>query len=388
MCPTALSLPRAFRALALLLLAGLLTACDDEQPQSAQQAPTVGVITATPELVVVTMELSGRLEPWRIAQVRAQVSGIVKSRDFVEGSDVEAGQQLYQIDPAPYRAAVREAESNLAVARANLLKAKAQNDRIAALGKVKAVSELDVIIADATLKQAEAEVEAARATVEATNIDLDYATVKAPISGRAGRSLVTEGALVGEGEATHLTTIQQIEPIYASFTQSAADALILRSSYAKKSLGLTGDEAIPVRLILEDGSRYAHQGRLLFGEVNVDPGTGQINFRAEVPNPEGMLLPGMYVRVLLEQARFPDSFLIPQKAVTRTEHGDTVLVVGEDNVVAVRSVTIVGEQNNHWIVAEGLEGNEQIMVDSFFKAPPGTEVTPQGIVPANAVVRE
>lgn len=385
---TALIFPRAFRALALLVLVGLLTACNGELPETSQQAPTVGVIIASPQLVVVTKELSGRLEPWRIAQVRAQVSGIVKSRDFVEGSDVEAGQQLYQIDPAPYRAAARQAESNLAVAGANLLKAKAQNDRIAALGEVKAVSELDVITADATLKQAEAEVEAAKARVEAAHIDLAYATVRAPISGRVGRSLVTEGALVGEGEATHLTTIQQIEPIYASFTQSAANALTLRSSYANKSLGLTSDNAIPVRLILEDGSRYAQPGRLLFGEVNVDPGTGQITFRAEIPNPDGMLLPGMYVRVLLEQASFPDSYLIPQKAVSRTEHGDTVLVVGEDDVVAVRPVTIVGEQNNHWIIAEGLQSDERIMIDSFFKAPPGTEVTPELIASASAVIWE
>jgi membrane fusion protein (multidrug efflux system) len=212
--------------------------------------------------------------------------------------------------------------------------------------------------------------------------------VRAPIDGRAGRSLVTEGALVRQEDATHLTTIQQIQPIYASFDQSAADALKLRNSFANKTLDLTGDNAIPVRLILEDGSRYPHEGRLLFGEVNVDPATGQIDFRAQIPNPDRILLPGMYVRVVVEQARFPEGFLIPQKAVTRNEHGDTVLVVGEGDVVEVRPVTIAGAQNNQWIITEGLEANERVMVDGFFKAPPGTRVKPLDGGAQNAVAGE
>lgn len=366
---------------ALLLLSLSMVACGGGQAEPVQQnAPTVGVITVEPQLVLVMSELSGRLEPWRIAEVRAQVSGIIQSREFVEGSDVKAGQTLYQIDPAPYRAAVHQAESALAMAQANLLKARAQSDRFAALGKVKAVSELDEITANASFKQAEAEVEAARAGVESARINLGYATVKAPISGRVGRSLVTEGALVGEGEATHLTTIQQIEPVYASFTQTVADALKLRSSYANKTLDLTGNNVIPVRLILEDGSHYPHPGHLLFGELNVDPGTGLINFRAEIPNPDRMLLPGMYVRVLVEQARYPDGFLVPQKAVTRSEHGDTLLLVDEDNVVTVRAVTIVGSRNNDWIVTAGLADGERVMVDGFFKAPPGATVKPLATV--------
>jgi len=372
----------------LLAISLALAACGGEPQQQEQWVPTVGVITAVPELVVVTTEMSGRLEPWRIAEVRAQVSGIVESRDFAEGSDVKAGQKLFQIDPAPYQASVNEAESNLAVARANLLKAKAQYDRIAALGKVKAVSELDEITAQATFRQAEAGVAAAQAAVESARIDLARATVRAPIDGRAGRSLVTEGALVRQEDATHLTTIQQIQPIYASFDQSAADALKLRNSFANKTLDLTGDNAIPVRLILEDGSRYPHEGRLLFGEVNVDPATGQIDFRAQIPNPDRILLPGMYVRVVVEQARFPEGFLIPQKAVTRNEHGDTVLVVGEGDVVEVRPVTIAGAQNNQWIITEGLEANERVMVDGFFKAPPGTRVKPLDGGAQNAVAGE
>lgn len=362
---------------ALMALSALLAACGGGEAAPPQQGvPTVGVITVEPQLVMVTSELSGRLEPWRIAEVRAQVSGIIQSRDFVEGTDVKAGDKLFQIDPSPYQAAMHQAESTLAMARANLLKAKAQYDRFAALGKVKAVSELDEITANATFKQAEAEVEAAKAGVESARINLDYATVKAPISGRVGRSLVTEGALVGEGEATHLTTIQQVEPIYASFTQTVADALKLRSSYANKTLDLTGDNVIPVRLILEDGSSYPHEGRLLFGELNVEPGTGLINFRAEMPNPDSMLLPGMYVRVVVEQARYPDGFLIPQKAITRSEHGDTLLLVGDDNVVSVQAVTIAGSMDNNWIVTEGLEAGARVMVDGFFKAQPGATVKP------------
>ena len=377
-----------FPRLCLLATLAVLSACGDAPAPPPQAAPTVGVMTANPELVVVTTEMSGRLEPWRIAEVRAQVSGIVQSRDFAEGSDVKAGQKLFPIDPAPYQSAVDEATSNLAVARANLLKARAQYDRIAALGKLKAVSELDEISARATFKQAEAGVAAAEAAVASARIDLAHATVRAPINGRVGRSLVTEGALVRKEEATHLTTIQQIEPIYASFDQSAADALRLRSSFANKTLDLTGDNAIPVRLVLEDGTRYPHEGRLLFGEVNVDPATGQIDFRAEIPNPDRILLPGMYVRVVVEQARFPEGFLVPQKAVTRNEHGDTLLVVGADNRVDVLPVTIAGVQNNQWIITEGLEGNERVMVDGFFKAPPGTRVTPLDISVPNAVAGE
>jgi len=366
---------RPLRSFLLMVAVALLAACDGGEVAAPQDAaPAVGVITVEPQLVMVTSELSGRLEPWRIAEVRAQVSGIVQSRDFVEGRDVKAGDKLFQIDPSPYLASMHQAESALAVARANLLKAKAQYDRFAALGKVKAVSELDEITAQATFKQAEAEVAAAQAGVEAARINLEYATVRAPISGRVGRSLVTEGALVGEGEATHLTTIQQIEPIYASFTQTVADALKLRSSYANKTLDLTGDNVIPVRLILEDGSRYPHEGRLLFGELNVEPGTGLINFRAEMPNPERMLLPGMYVRVVVEQARYPDGFLIPQQAITRSENGDTLLLVGPDNVVGVRAVTIAGSRDNDWIVTEGLEAGEQVVVEGTQKIRAGTVV--------------
>ena len=360
-----------------IIFALVVSACGGPVEESAaSRPPTVGVISVQPEEVHLTAEFAGRLEPWRIAEVRAQVSGIVLSREFTEGATVEAGQTLFQIDPAPYRAKVMEAESNLAVARANLLQAKAQYDRVAALGKVRAVSELDEITAEANYHQAQAQVEAARAVIESARVDLDNATVKAPISGRIGRSMVTEGALVDDGGATHMATIRQTEPIYASFNQGSADALRLRASYAAKSLTLTEDDAVPVSLILEDGTRYRHGGHLLFGEASVEPSTGQINYRAEIPNPDYLLMPGMYVRVILEQALYPEAFLIPQKAVTRNEHGDTVLALDDKDTVTIRLVTIAGAKANHWIVTEGLEAGDRVVVDGFYKVAPGRAVTP------------
>ncbi|MAT51669.1 MAG: efflux transporter periplasmic adaptor subunit [Porticoccaceae bacterium] len=365
-----------YRLLVAVLIGSLVGCGDYGEPTAGGSIPNVGVMIAEPRLVTLSSELSGRLEPWRIAEVRAQVSGIVLKRLFREGSDVKAGDELFRIDPAPYRAAVQQAQSNLAVANANLLIAKAQYDRIAALGKVKAVSELDEITAQASYKQAEAEVEAAEAALESARIDLEYATVKAPISGRIGRSLVTEGALVGQGEATHLATIQQIHPIYASFNQSAREALSLRRFYAEGALNLNPDKSIPVRLRLEDGSEYPHTGSLLFGELTVERSTGQINFRAQFPNSEGMLLPGMYVRAIMEQGRYPNAILVPQQAVTRGDNVDTLWVVDEDQKVAVREVEIAGSKGNQWIVTGGVAAGDRVVVDGFFKAAPGAQVTP------------
>lgn len=362
-----------------LVMTLLISGCDMNSHNSppAPPPPSVGVIEAQPRVVKVTAELSGRLEAWRIAEVRARVAGIIQSKLFNEGSDVDAEQALFQIDATPYKNAVRQAEANLAVANANLLKAKAQSERILSLGKANVVSELDQINADASLKGAEAEVEAAKAALSSTQIDLEYATVRAPISGRIGRSLVTEGALVGQNEATHLATIQQINPIYASFSQSAMAALNLRNAYANEMISLNAeDQSIPVQLRLEDGSDYPHPGRLLFGELTVERSTGQIQFRAKFPNPDNLLLPGMYVKVVVEQAQYPDAFLIPQQAVTRSAQGDTVMVISADNEVAARKVTIAGSKENQWIITKGLTAGEKVMVDGFFKARPGALVTP------------
>lgn len=362
-----------------LMIASFMAGCDmSSQPApSAPPPPTVGVIEAQPELVKVTAELSGRLEAWRIAEVRARVAGIIQSKLFSEGSEVKADQALFQIDATPYKNAVRQAEANLALANAKLLKARAQSERILSLGKAKVVSELDQINADASLKGAEAEVEAARAALSSTHIDLEYAEVHAPISGRIGRSLVTEGALVGQNEATHLATIQQIHPIYASFSQSAMAALNLRSAYVNKMVELNSDDhSLPVQLLLENGSEYSHPGRLLFGELAVERSTGQIQFRAVFPNPESVLLPGMYVKVVVEQAQYPDAFLIPQQAVTRSEQGDIVMVISSDDHVVSRQVTIAGSRGNHWIITKGLTAGDKVMVDGFFKVRPGAKVTP------------
>lgn len=363
----------------LLLIITFITGCDmgSKGAQALPPPPSVGVIEVQPQLVKVTAELSGRLEAWRIAEVRARVAGIIQSRLFDEGSEVSAGEALFQIDATPYKNAVRQAEANLALANANLLKARAQSERILSLGKAKVVSELDQINADASLKGAEAEVEAARAVLSSTYIDLEYAAVHAPISGRIGRSLVTEGALVGQNETTHLATIQQIDPIYASFSQSALAALNLRKAYVNEMVELNvEDHSLPVQLLLENGSVYSHPGRLLFGELAVERSTGQIQFRAVFPNTENLLLPGMYVKVVVEQAQYPDAFLIPQQAVTRSQEGDAVMVIGRDNQVVSRKVTIAGSKENHWIITKGLSAGEIVMVDGFFKAGPGTQVTP------------
>jgi len=363
-----------------IIFALVVTACGGPGEEgSGAQPPTVSVLSAYPQKVSLSAEFPGRLEPWRIAEVRAQVSGIVLERTFTEGSTVEEGEVLYQLDPAPYRARVAEEKSNLAVARANLLQARAQHERIRALGELKAVSELDAITAEATFRQAEAQVEAATAALDNARIDLDRATVKAPISGRIGRSLVTEGALVGEGEATHLATIQQLDPIYASFNQGSADALQLRNSFAQQQLTLTADNSLPVRLILEDGNLYPEAGRLLFGEVTVEPTTSQINFRAAVPNEEHLLLPGMFIRVQLEQVLYQDAYLVPQKVAIRDGGGDRVRVVNEDNVVELKPVVIAGEQDNHWIVTKGLAPGDQVLMDNFFKAKPGHKVIPHSL---------
>jgi membrane fusion protein (multidrug efflux system) len=369
--------------LALLILLGCETDRNSQQP--AELIPTVGVIAATPQLVKVTAELPGRLEPWRIAEVRARVAGIIQSRDFQEGTEISQGQQLYQIDPKPYEAAEAKARANLAIAKASAVKAKAQSDRIDVLGKAKVVSELDQINADASMQAASAQIEAAQAELNTARINLEYARVIAPINGRIGRSKVSEGALVGENEATHLATIQQINPIYANFSQNAQDALKLRAAYASKQLLVDPvDNSIEVRLSLEDGSEYPLAGKLLFGELSVNPGTGQLDYRASFPNPNWYLLPGMYARAVIEQARYPNAFLIPQQSITRSGEGDIVYVINQQDIVATRQVTVAGSLGNDWIVTAGLQEGERVMTDGFFKAPPGTRVDAVLLADVNA----
>jgi len=344
----------------------------------APPAPEVGVVVAAPSDVGLVTELPGRLEASRVAQVRARASGILLKREFREGSDVKAGQLLFRIDPAPLVAAAQNAQATLARAEANAVQAKALADRYKPLVEANAVSKQEYATAVASQKTAEADVAAGRAAVQTAKINLGYADVTSPIAGRIGRALVTEGALVGQGDATELAVVQQINPMYVNFTQSASDVLKLRRALAAGQYKrANGEEAASVNVVLEDGTEYALPGKLLFSDLTVDSTTGQVTLRAEVPNPKGELLPGLYVRVRLEQAQATNAITIPQQAVTRTQQGDTVSVVSADGKISQRTVKISAAKDNQWVVLDGLKAGEQVMVDGFQKLqmmPPGTPV--------------
>ena len=338
----------------------------------------VGVVTVSQQDVGLVTELPGRLEASRIAQVRARAVGILQERLFREGSDVKAGQRLFRIDAAPYAAAAASARAGQAKAEANLAQASALAERYKPLVEVNAISKQDYAAAVSAQKQAEADVALGRASVQTANINLGYASVTAPISGRIGRALVTEGALVGQGgDATQLAVIQQINPMYVNFTQSASDVLKLRKAMATGQFKrANGPDAASVRIVLEDGSIYAQSGKLLFSDLTVDSTTGQITLRAEVPNDAGQLLPGLYVRVRLEQALATNAILLPQQAVARAPSGDSVMVVDADGKVATRPVKIGGVKNSQWVVLEGLKPGEKVVVDGFQKIQPKAIVKP------------
>ena len=344
----------------------------------ARPAPEVGVVVATPTDVGLVTELPGRLEASRVAQVRARASGILLKREFREGSDVKAGQLLFRIDPAPLVAASQNAQATLARAEANAVQAKALADRYKPLVEANAVSKQEYANAVAAQKTAEADVAAGRAAVQTAKINLGYADVTSPIAGRIGRALVTVGALVGQGDATELAVVQQINPMYVNFTQSASDVLKLRRALAAGQYKrANGEEAASVTVVLEDGTDYTLPGKLLFSDLTVDQATGQVTLRAEVPNPKGELLPGLYVRVKLEQAQATNAITVPQQAVTRTQQGDTVSVVSADGKISQRTVKISAAKDNQWVVLDGLKQGEQVMVDGFQKLqmmPPGTPV--------------
>ncbi|HOP91368.1 MAG TPA: efflux RND transporter periplasmic adaptor subunit, partial [Ottowia sp.] len=331
---------RVCSAAALLALAAGLAACGDAKSPSgaangagagAPPPPEVAVVTVQPGTVQLSTELPGRLEASRVAQVRARATGILLKRTFTEGSDVKAGQTLYQIDAAPYDAALQSAQAQLAQAQAQLAQASATATRYKPLVAVRAVSQQDYDAAVAAEKAAQAQVAAGQAAVRTASINRGYATVTAPLTGRIGRTLVTEGALVSAQDGTQLTTIQQINPLYLNITQPAAQVLQLREALQAGQLERAGKaEAARVQVLLENGQAYGEAGRLLFTDLSVDPATGQVSLRAEVPNPRGLLLPGMYVRARLQQAEVDNAILLPQQAVTRGSSGDTVMVVTED----------------------------------------------------------
>lgn len=368
---------RPAATLSALALTLILAACGDGNGNGGPPPPQVGTLTAQAQAITPVAELPGRLEAWRIAEVRARVAGIVQERRFTEGSDVKAGDLLYRIDPAPYQAAVSRAQAELSRAEANHFQARSQSKRIQALRQTGVVSEQDAINAQADEKQAEAAAEAARAALKTARIDLDYANVTAPIDGRVGRALVTEGALVGQGEATPLAVVQQIDRLYVGFTQSAREVLQLRQSLASGERTQQGGvDSLPVQLILEDGSTYAQEGRLLFTDLSVDSGTARVSLRAEVPNPDKLLLPGMFVRVRIQQAAYPAAFRVPQQAVFRNENGDLMRVLTADNQVEDRFVTVAGTVDKDWIITTGLSDGERFVVDGFQKIRPGAPVDP------------
>jgi len=358
---------------AVVAALGALAACGQQAPANAPAGgggpppAEVGVVTVAPRAVGLATELPGRLEASRVAQVRARAAGILQKRLFKEGSDVKAGQALFLIDPAPYQASAASAQATLARAQANATQATAQAERYKPLIEANAISKQDYINAVAMQKSAEADVAAAKAALQTAQINLGYASVTAPIAGRIGRALVTEGALVGQGEATQLAVVQQINPMYVNFTQSTTDVLRLRKAVESGQFKRAGTDGASVRVVLEDGSDYGQPGKLLFSDLTVDPSSGQITLRAEVPNAAGLLLPGMYVRVRLEQAQAEAGIVVPQQAVTRGSTGDSVMVVGTDGKVAPRPVKIGSSIEGQWVVLDGLKAGEQVMVDGFQK---------------------
>jgi len=339
--------------------------------------PEVSVVELRAESLTLTTELPGRLDPVRVAEVRARVPGIILKRLFEEGSDVKAGEVLLQIDPAPFQATLDSAKANLAKAEANYKKAQAKENRYKPLVEYNAVSKQDYDDAVAAAQQGEADVLAAKAAVETASLNLGYATVTAPITGRIGRAKVTEGALVGQAEATPLATIQQMDPIYFDFTQSSTEVLKLRRMLESGKLKSLAPGEAKVTLLLEDGTVYPHPGKLLFSDISVDPTTGMITLRALLPNPDHLLLPGMFARGRLEQAVETAALMVPQRSVMRGPNGlATVLVVNADNKVEARPIQTQSAQGDKWIVSSGLKPGERVVVEGLQKAIPGTEVVP------------
>ncbi len=379
------------KALSIALNLGLgmsLVGCSPSNTAAptAPPPPEVGVVTVATTATALNTELPGRLEAFRTAQVRARVAGILQKRLFTEGSDVKAGQPLFDIDPAPYRAALASAQAQLARAEANLVQAQALAERYAPLAKTQAVSQQEATNAQAGFQQAKADVAAGKAAVQTAQINLGYASVSSPIAGRIGRALVTEGALVGQGEATPLALVQQVDKLYVNFTQPVADVMRLRQALAQGQLQRApGKEAAQVQVLLDDGSVFPQTGRLLFSDLSVDPSSGQVTLRAELPNPQGTLLPGLYVRVRLPVAQASDAVLLPQQAVAHTAQGDSVLVVAEDGSVSARPVKLgPAPQPDRSLVLSGLKPGERVIVDGLQRARAGAKVRAVPWAPAAA----
>ena len=362
-----------------LLALPFLSACGDKQaaPSAApaKAAIPVTAVTVQPERMGVVAELPGRVEAMRTAQVRARVPGIVLKLAYREGTDVKVGNLLYLIDPAPFQAASNSAAATLARAQASEAQAALKARRNQALVETAAISRQEYDDSQTALAQTRADVAAAQAALEQARLNLGYTQVSAPIAGRIGRSLVTEGALVGQAEVTPLATIQQLDPIYVTLTQSSAERLALQQALAAGKLKNSAAAQPTLSLMLEDGRTYAHTGKLLFSEQTVDESTGSVTIRAVFPNPERLLLPGMYARARIEQAVDEQAILVPQQSVVRNQDGASVLVVGADGKVASRPVVTGAAQGNRWAVLKGLSAGDQVVVEGLQKAKPGDTVS-------------
>jgi len=353
-----------------------LVGCNGQtEAQQAAQAPEVAVVVIQPQRVELSTELPGRTSPYRIAEIRPQVSGIVQKRLFQEGADVKAGQLLYQIDSAPFQVAHDSARASLAKAQANLPSLKLKAERYKELLVEDAVSRQDYDDAAASVEQSRAEVEYWKAAVEAARINLGYTRVAAPISGRIGKSSVTDGALVTAYQPAPLAVIQQLDPIYVDVTQSSAELLRLRRSMESGSLSPNGETSKRVRLLLEDGTLYPHEGTLQFRDVTVDPTTGSFTLRIVVPNQRNLLLPGMFLRAVVQEGVMEQAILAPQQGIIRTPKGEPVAwVVDESGKVQQRPLTLNRTIGNTWLVSSGLSAGDRVIVEGMLNVRPGTSV--------------
>jgi len=369
--------------IALLVLSTLvasiaLTGCDlaAEQSQvSAPRAMPVGVVTLKSQALTLKKELPGRINAFQIAEIRPQVSGIVQARLFTEGKQVEQGQALYQINPATFKAELAASEAAVAKAQASIASTKAKAARFSELLKIKAVSQQDFDEADATYKQANAELLTAKAQLQSAQINLDYSHVSSPISGQISKSSVTVGALVSASQATALATVTQLDPIYVDLTQSSNELTRLKKAIASGTLTVDSTSQTDVELIMEDGSIYPHKGTLQFSEVTVDPSTGSVTLRAKFPNPEKLLLPGMYARASIIEGVKADAILVPQRGVSRNSKGEpTAMVVSKDNKVESRVLTVDRTVGSNWLVTSGLADGDKLIVEGLQKIRPGAPV--------------
>ncbi|WP_179403470.1 efflux RND transporter periplasmic adaptor subunit [Burkholderia guangdongensis] len=374
-----------YRLITVATAAVFLAACGKKETAPPSQTPEVGVITAEPTSVPVYTELPGRTSAYLVAQVRARVDGIVLRREFTEGADVKAGQRLYKIDPAPYVAQLNSAKAALAKAQANLATQNALVARYKVLVAANAISKQDYDNAVAAQGQAAADVASGKAAVDTAQINLGYTDVSSPISGRVGISQVTPGAYVQASQATLMSTVQQLDKVYVDLTQSSLDGLKLRQAIQSGKLTTSGPGAAKVTLILEDGKPYPEPGKLQFSDVTVDQSTGSVTIRAQFPNPNGTLLPGMFVRARIEEGMNDHAFLIPQIGVTHDQKGQAIaMIVNAKGKVEPRPLVTTGMRGQDWIVDSGLQAGDRVIVQGIDKARPGTPVhaSPAQLPPA------